>query len=100
MELWPLRLSEGLHFHGGAGLARRSLVATAPWIPRELDHGETGKGDPLWGLNPPRTVWAFQGGLGAISRGFGAGPGPHFGARNMVRYWTGTLTPRGGARFI
>ena len=50
MELWSLRLGEGLHFHGGTGLARRSVVATAWQCHRELNHGETKKGDPLWGL--------------------------------------------------
>ena len=32
-------------------MARRSVVGAAPQIRRESNHGETGKGDPFWGLN-------------------------------------------------
>ena len=52
-------------FHGGTGLARRSAVGAAPRNHRELIHGETGNGDPLWGLNPAVPVWPIHGGLGA-----------------------------------
>ena len=32
---------------------------------RELIHGETGNGDPLWGLNPVMLVRPIHGGFGS-----------------------------------
>ena len=51
-------------FHGGTGLARRSAVGAAPRNHRELIHGETENGDPLWGLNPVVLARPIHGGSG------------------------------------
>ena len=61
-------------------MARRSAVGAVPQNRRELNHGETGKGDPFWGLKPVVGVWPNHGSL------------PVGGARNGARYWTGTPT--------
>ena len=66
----------------------------------EKNHGETGKGDPLWGLNPAVMARPFYGGFGGhfmevwarfmeiwIHGGFGAGD-----ARSSAPPWTGTHT--------
>ena len=45
-------------------LARRSAVGAAPWKHRELIHGETENGDPLWGLKPTVHVQPIHCGLG------------------------------------
>ena len=70
----------------------------------ELNHGETGKVDPLWGPSPAVMVRPFHGGFGGhfmevwvrfmevwIHGGFGAG-----GARNSAPPWTDTHTLAAG----
>ena len=44
--------------------ARRSVVGAPTQFHHELNHGETGKGDPLCGLKAPFTVWPIHGGFG------------------------------------
>ncbi len=53
-------------------MARRSAVGQASQFRHESNHGETGKGGPLWGLKSARTVWPNHGVFGAISWWFGA----------------------------
>ena len=53
-------------------VARRTAVGAASPNRRGSIHGETGKGDPFWGLKPQRTVWPNHGSFRTISRGFGA----------------------------
>ena len=107
---WRLRSLEATHasrrnrrkqdFHGGSEYARRSAVGAATQFHHELNHGETGKGDPLWGLNTALPVWPIHGGFGGhfmvvlvrftvfwIHGGLGA-----WGARNSVPPWTDTHT--------
>ena len=45
-------------------MARRSAVGAATQIHHELNRGETGKGDPLWGLKPALLETAIHGGFG------------------------------------
>ena len=86
--------------HGGSEHARRSAVGAQTPFPHELNHGETEKGDPLWGRGTAFTVWLFHEGFGGhfmevwtrfmevwIHGGFSVG-----GARNSAPPWTGTHT--------
>ena len=54
-------------FHGSIGLARRGVVGAASQNRHDSNHEETGKGDPLWGLNSSVLVWPNHGGSEAIS---------------------------------
>ena len=45
-------------------VARRSAVGATTKILHELNHGETGKGDPLWGLKPALLETAIHRGFG------------------------------------
>ena len=45
-------------------MARRVAVGAAPRNHRELIHGETENGDPLWGLNPVVLARPIHGGSG------------------------------------
>ena len=45
-------------------MARRSAVGAATQNLHELNHGETGKSDPLWSLNPRWPVVVIHGGFG------------------------------------
>ena len=51
-------------FHGGSEHARRSAVGAATQFHHELNHGETGKCDPLWGGNPALLVRPIHEGFG------------------------------------
>ena len=75
-NLGPRRGKDG--FHGSTGLAQRSRIFTGIPLPgdleplgaepqnyRESNHGETGKGDPFWGLKSRLCVWANHGGFGS-----------------------------------
>ena len=81
-------------FHGSTGLARRGVVGAASQKRRELNHGRTGKVDPLWGLKAGvlATVnWLmFHGSLGANHGTFKSRYFPILGHRNSVRYRTRT----------
>ena len=79
-------------------MARRRVAGSASQNHRELIHGETENGDPLWGLNAVMPVRPIHGGLGChfmviwtqfmviwIHGGLRAGT-----PRNSARYWTGT----------
>ena len=48
-------------------MAQRGVVGAVPQNRRELNHGETGKGDPFWGWKPVVGVWPDHGGFDAIS---------------------------------
>ena len=78
----------------------RSAVGAAPRNHRELIHGETENGDPLWGLKAVMPVRPIHGGFGGhfmviwsqfmaiwIHGDLRAGA-----PRNSARYWTGTPT--------
>ena len=45
-------------------MARRSAIGAVSRNHRELIHGETENGDPLWGLKPPLFKRPIHGGLG------------------------------------
>ena len=87
-------------FHGGSEYARRSAVGAATQFHHELNHGETGKTDPLWGRGTVVLERPIHGGFGGqfmevwvrfmevwIHGGFSV-----WGARNSAPPWTGTHT--------
>ena len=48
-------------------MVRRNVVGSASRFRHDLNNGETGKGGPLWGLNPSMPVWPNHGVFGVIS---------------------------------
>ena len=88
-------------------MVRRSAVGAASQIHRESNHGETGNGDPLWGLKPavlarPNHGNYFRSNIMVVWNRFmvlsNHGSFPLWAPRNSARYWTGTPT-LGGAGF-
>ena len=60
----PRRSKRKNDFHGGSEHARRSAVGAPTPFPHELNHGEIGKSDPLWGQCTALPVRPFHGGFG------------------------------------
>ena len=87
-------------FRGGTGLPWRSAGGATTPCHHELNHGETGNCDPLWGLKPVMPVRPFHGGFGDPFMVIWAqfmviwihGDLLGGGARNSARYWTDTPT--------
>ena len=81
-------------------MARRSAVGAATQFLHELNHGETGKSGPLWGLNPRWLVVVIHGGFGGrfmevwsrFMEVWNHGGFSVRGARNTVPPCTGTPT--------
>ena len=48
-------------------MGRRGTLGSESQIRRESNHGETGKGAPLWGLNAADAIWPNHGSFEAIS---------------------------------
>ena len=78
----------------------RAASGAEPQNHCESKHGETGNGNPFWGLKAKRRVWPFHGGFEGRFTGNrhrstalpNHGTFPSSGPPNRVRYWTGMHT--------